>query len=442
MNKTGKTVLKTFKKYFSSVKRKYPINRDEEKKLPIFQYGVSKDSYQRIYSWGNTTTGALGIPYIKRDEPIDKVTYFRHPKRVTFGERNEVTTAACGFGFTLFAVNSDDHKLYGSGINTDSQIGYHEVTQNKPLEVLFYPKPIHLPLLKPTSRILKLAAGRAHSVALTDEGVFLQGNNSYGQCGRKIIQDEDYVRSKTVNHLTTIDGKDVKDVICGQDHTLLLMNDGSVYSCGWGADGQTGLGHYKNVDVFHRIKGDIDNENIVQLACRSDFVLAINDKGEVFGWGNTEYNQLCSETEQQQQCNPTFLKSLCHLGKVKSVATGGSFCLAVNDNGEVFSWGYGLLGVGPNVQNSKVPLQIPDTLFGKNDFQPDCMVENVYCGLSHAGAVTNNGDLYMWGRNRSACLGLGHEKDQYFPFKVSLGAIVKEIFCGVDHTVALCKPFI
>lgn len=54
------------------------------------------------------------------------------------------------------------------------------------------------------------------------------------------------------------------------------MNDGSVYSCGWGADGQTGLGHYKNVDVFHRIKGDIDNENIVQLACRSDFVLAIN----------------------------------------------------------------------------------------------------------------------------------------------------------------------
>lgn len=90
------------------------------------------------------------------------------------------------------------------------------------------------------------------------------------------------------------------------------------------------------------------------------------------------------------------------------------------DNGEVFSWGYGLLGVGPNVQNSKVPLQIPDTLFGKNDFQPDCMVENVYCGLSHAGAVTNNGDLYMWGRNRSACLGLGHEKDQYFPFKVNI----------------------
>lgn len=35
----------------------------------------------------------------------------------------KVTTAACGFGFTLFAVNSDDHKLYGSGINTDSQIG-------------------------------------------------------------------------------------------------------------------------------------------------------------------------------------------------------------------------------------------------------------------------------------------------------------------------------
>ena len=29
-------------------------------------------------------------------------------------------------------------------------------------------------------------------------------------------------------------------VVCGQDHTMFLTDDGEVYSCGLGADGQTG----------------------------------------------------------------------------------------------------------------------------------------------------------------------------------------------------------
>ena len=29
-------------------------------------------------------------------------------------------------------------------------------------------------------------------------------------------------------------------IACGLDHTLLLSTDGKVFSCGWGADGQTG----------------------------------------------------------------------------------------------------------------------------------------------------------------------------------------------------------
>ena len=32
----------------------------------------------------------------------------------------------------------------------------------------------------------------------------------------------------------------VCQVVCGQDHSLVLTDKGEVYSCGWGADGQTG----------------------------------------------------------------------------------------------------------------------------------------------------------------------------------------------------------
>lgn len=68
------------------------------------------------------------------------------------------------------------------------------------------------------SRVLKLAAGRAHLLVLTDEGVFLLGNNAYGQCGRKVIPNEDYSKSNFIHHLKNIDDKPIIDIECGQDH--------------------------------------------------------------------------------------------------------------------------------------------------------------------------------------------------------------------------------
>lgn len=36
----------------------------------------------------------------------------------------QVTDVACGYGFTVFAVRTKEkYKLFGCGINTDSQIG-------------------------------------------------------------------------------------------------------------------------------------------------------------------------------------------------------------------------------------------------------------------------------------------------------------------------------
>lgn len=88
------------------------------------------------------------------------------------------------------------------------------------------------------------------------------------------------------------------------------------------------------------------------------------------------------------------------------------------DDGSVYLWGFGLLGAGPEVQMSKKPLKIPSQLFGLNDFNPYVKVEKINCGLGHMAAITNHGDLYIWGRNRDCCLGLGDDKDQYFPLKV------------------------
>lgn len=87
--------------------------------------------------------------------------------------------------------------------------------------IIFFAQSIHLPFKNPKTKVLKLAAGRAHLLALTQEGLFLLGNNAYGQCSRTIIPEEDYSASNYINHIEKIDGKTIVDVECGQDHRYL-----------------------------------------------------------------------------------------------------------------------------------------------------------------------------------------------------------------------------
>ena len=54
-----------------------------------------------------------------------------------------------------------------------------------------------------------------------------------------------------------------------------------------------------------------------------------SDKGEVFGWGNSEYSQFNMVTNEQQVNEPVKL-DLKDVGKVIDVASGASICMVLN----------------------------------------------------------------------------------------------------------------
>lgn len=64
-----------------------------------------------------------------------------------------------------------------------------------------------------------------------------------------------------------------------------------------------------------------------------------------------------------------------------------SYCNA--EEGNVFVWGYGILGKGPNLIETAVPEMIPPSLFGWTDSSPDIRVAHVRCGLSQFAALTS-----------------------------------------------------
>ncbi|XP_011864274.1 PREDICTED: Williams-Beuren syndrome chromosomal region 16 protein homolog [Vollenhovia emeryi] len=402
--------------------------------LPIFQYPLSQADDRRVYVWGLAEHGALG------DSKALKVSYLSKPKRLSFAERHKVVDIACGYGFTAYAVHSSDKNIvYGTGINTDSQLGYN--LDEKIHNMIFLPRPITLPLHNTSSKVIGMAAGRAHLLILTTEGLFTLGNNAYGQCGRPIILSENYEKSMVVHCIPDVKKSKIIAVTAGQDHSILLTETGQVYTFGWSADGQTGLSHYQNEYRPSLVKGDLAGQRIIKVACAADCVLALSDKGKVYGWGNSEYGQLPARGDTYQINVATELDTQ-ELGHITDIAAGGSFCMVLNNDGNVYVWGYGILGLGPQVQKVLKPTMIPPTLFGNNIYNRDIKVTNIYCGIGQLAALTNSGDLYMWGCNKFGSLGLGHTKDQFFPLRVAVGAQVRKIACGVDHTVTLCKPFI
>ncbi|XP_064838175.1 RCC1-like G exchanging factor-like protein isoform X1 [Oncorhynchus masou masou] len=421
-------------------------SREQKDEGPVFQYvGKQRKPNHKVFVWGFSYTGALGIPsFVVPDSGRKKPRKYQlTPYRLE--TEQQISSAACGYGFTLLSSSTKDlTKVWGMGLNRDSQLGFQRTQQDryKSYDYVLEPSPVPLPLARPQqTRVVQVACGRAHSLVLTDsEGVFSLGNNAYGQCGRKMVEDEVYSASHIIHKMEGFDSP-VTQVVCGQDHSLFLTETGQVYACGWGADGQTGLGHHNMCARPVAVGGDLAGVRVQQVTTYGDCSMAVSQDGQLYGWGNSEYLQLSSVTEATQINSPRLLP-FEGVGKVTQVACGGTQVAILNERGEVFVWGYGILGKGPNLSESQTPELVPPTLFGRSEFNPAVTVSRIHCGLNHFAAVTDRGELFVWGKNVRGCLGIGKKEDQYFPWRVTVPGHVVDVACGVDHMVALVKSVI
>ncbi len=109
--------------------------------------------------------------------------------------------------------------------------------------------------------IISVDGGRLHTVVATDKGVFATGSSTLGQCGfgdRQLLQ-------ATFRRVTALDAIPITSLVCGLDHTVFLTQHGRLLSCGWGADGQTGIGASTDALVPVAVDGDLKDQRIVAV---------------------------------------------------------------------------------------------------------------------------------------------------------------------------------
>uniref|UniRef100_A0A8C2JA92 HECT and RLD domain containing E3 ubiquitin protein ligase 4 n=1 Tax=Cyprinus carpio TaxID=7962 RepID=A0A8C2JA92_CYPCA len=255
------------------------------------------------------------------------------------------------------------------------------------------------------------------------------GNASYGQLGLGGIDEEIVLEPRKCEFL---EGKRVRDVGCGRRHSVFLLEDGTVYTCGCNDLGQ--LGHDKARKKPEQVVS-LDAQNILAVSCGEAHTLALNDKGQVFAWGLGSDGQLGLSNIEDCIRVPRTVKSLSEV-HIAQVACGYWHSLALAKGGQIFSWGqnkYGQLGLGMQGAGVSSP-QVVQSLQGVPFAQ-------ISAGGSHSFGLTLSGAVFGWGSNKFGQLGLSDNDDRHFPalLKALRSQRVVYICCGEDHTAALTK---
>lgn len=259
------------------------------------------------------------------------------------------------------------------------------------------------------------------------------GLGPHGELG--LTQGKDGVDTETAvcqpERVRRFGTRAVREVACGQRHTLVLLANGSVYSCGSNDFGQ--LGQDRSMRKLEQVAALAAHE-IRAVACGEAHSLALSDAGQVFSWGCNRNGQLGCGTEDESRLRPKVVKKLATLHMVQ-IACGSVHCLALANNGELYSWGgnvYGQLGLGRDSSgDERLPRRV--THLG------GVPLAQVACGATHSVGLTPSGTVFVWGRNSCGQLGLSDQKDRPHPtlIKPLRSQRIKHVCCGENHTAAL-----
>ena len=133
--------------------------------------------------------------------------------------------------------------------------------------------------------MLSVAAGDAHCLAVAKRGAaFSWGSDAFGQCGygSSSGQQLQQLLPRRVDALTGVRGRNVS---AGTFHSLVVTEEGVLYSFCFGHHGQLGQGSENN-ELFPMVVDALRHVRIAAAAAEYKHTLALAEDGTVSSWGS------------------------------------------------------------------------------------------------------------------------------------------------------------
>ncbi|MEU7016007.1 sialidase [Streptomyces sp. NPDC046385] len=202
-----------------------------------------------------------------------------------------------------------------------------------------------------------------------------------------------------------------------------LGADGTVKAWGGNTEGQLGNGSITQQTMPAPVS---QLTGIKDIAAGGMHALALDAHGQVYAWGSNAYGQLGSTSTGDDRTAPVRVQGL---GKVKEVAAGGEFSLALLEDGTVYAWGQGIHGQLGNggLGSGHTPQRV-------------VRLENIAAiaaGRYHALALTSDATVKSWGYNLYGQLGDSSTKLSAVPVDVDTLEDVSRLVVGAHHNYAV-----
>ena len=306
-----------------------------------------------------------------------------------------------------------DGTIWATGSNWSGQLGDGSTLRRT--------APVQVGLLYNTTNWVAIAAGDDHTLALKANGsLWAWGANQAGQLGD----------GSTTNRMQPVrigSGNDWTAVAAGGSSSFALKADGTLYAWGDNSNGRLGEGTV----ISKKTPMAITAVNNLKAVSAGEFhTLALKADGSLWAWGENTKGQIGDGS--------IIARNLpVRIGTASdwtSVAAGGSSSFAIKVDGTLWTWGlndYGQLGIGAtDLTAHNTPVKVA----------ADRDWVTISAGNLHTLAVKRNGSLWAWGDNTSGQLGDGTKTNRYSPSKVTTPPAIADIVAvaaGAFHSVAL-----
>ncbi len=320
-------------------------------------------------------------------------------------------------------------------------------------------------------KVLAIACGRAHSLALTDCGLYAWGNSKHGQLGlgRQVLM------AKKATLIEELADEVIVSVKAGQYHSVAMNEKGRVWTWGWGVHGQ--LGH-DSIENEFRPKRLLVKAKVTSISCGYAHTLILTAKGRVMAFGCGLFGQL-GNGDNKKSTVPVKVIGLD--AKIGTIDAGFFHNFAASEDGQkLWTWGCNPQVLRLEAQQKRKDRMLNKTLSidevadtessspsgaqsstgstGENKHQnsnesaeemqhllPALVdtslfeIDQISCGNQHSLILTKSGTVLSFGRNLDGQLGIASRKEAKLPTLVSglKDEVIVQISAGGDYSLAL-----
>src|SRR5258708_7120214 len=320
-------------------------------------------------------------------------------------------------------------------------------SDNRTGNMAVYTAPISIPSVAPTCVTRPVAGAHFHTLTVDGFGhVWAVGRNESGQLGNGSTNG--YNPNTTISEVLGPGSvgvlSNIVSVAGGIRQSLALDSGGHVWSWGDNTYGQLGnpsvLGNSTTPVQVVGVNRVGYLSGIVQISAGDDFSMALKSDGTVYAWGRNTAGQLGdgSRSDSVAPFEVLGLNGFNFLTGISQISAGQNFSLALKSDGTVWAWGDNSVGEAGQGRTKSTYYTWPVEVLGpRNGRTYLSNVRNLASGYLHALAIVSGGSGYAWGRNLNGELGNNSTADSTLPVPISALSASGPLAAGDSFSVTL-----